>query len=433
MPTPTLLRPDAPDAPDATPAPPARSAWLTTLYYTHGWDHGGHLRIFAITREWVRQGAEVHFVALRFERDDPAKTGAYLRRLVDERIITGFDEVVLRHPRLRGKLARGALLPAARDLILGPERREILDALDAVDRRVAPELYVYGARHLLFAIPHLRRRAAVAVDWGDFYGLYHRRLLRAAVDRRDPRLAARALWNIADSGLTERHYSRQADVNVFVSPVDAGELARAAGPRAVVRTVPNGIRGRPVTRPPARTPGRLIFTGVMDFTPNHYSALWFIERVLPHVVARRPDVTFVVAGSNPRPELRALAGPNVEVTGWVDDMGAELGRSALYVAPMTSGSGFKNKVVEALAAGLNVVGTRYAFEFLPDDLRALFTAADDPRRLADAVVAALDEPAANDAAVARFWELARDQYDWTAVAARFAAAVRPSPRAAARR
>lgn len=418
----TLGSPDAATSAD----PPARSVWLTTLYYNHGWDHGGHLRIFAIAREWVRRGAEVRFIALRFERDDPRVTRAYLERLVAERIITGFDELVLRHPVVRGKLARGALVPALRDVVLGPERRAMLADLEAIARQTAPDLFVYAARHLLFAIPHLRRHAPVVVDWGDFYGLYHRRLLGAAVGRRDLRLAVRSLWNMADSGLTERRYSRAADVNVFVSPVDAQALARVAGPPAVVRTVANGIGQRPERATGPRTPGRLIFTGVMDFPPNHYAAVWFIQHVLPHVVARRPDVRFVVAGSNPQPGLRALAGPNVEVTGWVDDMRAELARSALYVAPMTSGSGFKNKVVEALAAGLHVVGTSYAFEFLPDRLRALFTPADDPERLADAVVAALENPAGNDQTVERFWQLAGDEYDWGHIADRFAAAVQPA-------
>lgn len=394
---------------------------MVTLYYTHGWNHGNHLRIFAFTREWVRRGCEVHFVAVRFQRDDPAKTRAYLEGLREARIITGFDEVVLPHPRVRGKVARAALFPRARDLILAPERRPVLRQLDEVARAVRPELFVYSARHLLFSVPRMRRYAPVAVDWTDSWALYNARNARVAIANRRWLEAGGAAWRALDIGLEERHYSRRADQNVFVSPVDARVHARLAGAR--VQTVGNGIREHYAPRPRDYAPRRLIFTGAMEFPPNHEAALWFIRQVLPHVVAVAPDVRFVVAGANPLPELRALAGEHVEVTGFVEDIRAEIAKSALYVAPLVSGSGFKNKVIEALAAGLNVVGTSLAFEFLRPELRALFRAADDPRGLAKVVLAALADPAGNQAAVDEFWARAGDEFEWDAVAGQLATAV----------
>jgi glycosyltransferase involved in cell wall biosynthesis len=399
--------------------------WLVTLYYTHGWEHGAHLRTFAVAREWVRRGAEVHFVGLEFEHTDASLPEAYLRRLRDEGVITGFDRIRLRHPAVRGKLARGVLHPRLRDVVMGPERRAMATELDAVARRVAPDLFVYTDRHLLFASRRLRRYAPVAIDWKDSWRLQSDRAMRDALRRGSRREALRRWFDGRDFGLEEGYYGARADHNLLVSPVDAAALARDAGPGARVHTVANGIRAAVVPPPADRTPGRLIFTGAMDFPPNRDSARWFAEQVMPLVVTQRPNTRFVIAGSGPGAELRALTGPHIEVTGWVDDMRAELARSALYVAPMTAGSGFKNKVVEALAAGRNVVGTTLAFEFLPERLRALFAPADDPARLADAVVAALDDPPGNDAAVSRFWQLAGDEFDWARVADRFAAAVHP--------
>ena len=294
--------------------------------------------------------------------------------------------------------------------------------LDEIARALRPDVFVYTARHLLFALPRLRRYAPVVVDWTDSWALQHARYMRAALAERRWRAAGGAAWNTLEHGIQERHFSRRADHNVFVSPVDAAVHARYA--RTPTRTVGNGIREHfaPAARP--RDPDRLIFTGAMDFPPNHQAAVWFIRHVLPRVVAAAPSVRFVVAGSGPLPELRALAGEHVEVTGYVNDMRAEMARSALYVAPLVSGSGFKNKVVEALAAGLNVVGTTMAFEFLDARLRSLFRASDDPSALADTVLAALRDPAGNDANVQRFWRLAGDEFEWERVADRFAAAVK---------
>ena len=394
-----------------------------TLNYRHGWGHGAHLRTFSIAREWVRRGAEVHFIALESERTDPALPEPYLTRLRDEQVITGFDRLRQRHPRLRGKLARSVMHPLARDVMLGPERRAMIAELDVLARRISPSAFVFTDRHVLFAAMHLRRYAPVTVDWKDSLRLQWARGVRTAVHRREWSLAATGLFEAWEAGLEERYYGLRTDHNVVVSPVDAAMMTRMLGPTAVVHTIANGIRHRPTTPTGRREPNRLIFTGAMDFRPNFEAAEWFIQRVLPRIVARRPEVRFVVAGANPWPGLRALVGPNVEVTGWVDDMQAELARSALYVAPMISGSGFKNKVVEALAAGTHVVGTRFAFEFLPEGLRSLFAPADHPDRLADVVLHALDDPAGNDATVARFWQLARDDYDWARVAEYFARAI----------
>ncbi|GJG87927.1 hypothetical protein tb265_31080 [Gemmatimonadetes bacterium T265] len=404
-------------------APPPRSVWLVTLYYAHGWEHGSHLRTFAIARDWVRRGAAVHFVAVEFDHTDPTLPGPYLERLRAERVITGFDRLRLRHTWFRGKVARAVLHPAARDVALGPERRGMIASLDAVTRTVAPDAFVITDPHLLFAAPHLRRYAPVTIDWKDSHTLQYARAQRGALRRRDWREAASLQFRTWESALYERYYGRRADHNVLVSPVDAAEMARVIGSAATVHTVANGIRARPTPTAVVHEPDRLIFTGTMDFGPNHHSALWFIREVLPRVVARRSGVRFVVAGTNPAPELRALAGPNVEVTGWVDDMRGELARSALYVAPMVEGSGFKNKVVEALAAGVCVVGTSMAFEFLPDRLRTLFSAADDPEGLAAVILDVLDRPSENAATVAEFWRRAGDEYEWGQVAERFAGVV----------
>ena len=306
--------------------------------------------------------------------------------------------------------------------------------LDSLARAISPDAFVFTDTHLLFAAAHLRRYASVTVDWKDSFALQYARSVRSALDRRDWRHVAARLLDRYEAMLQERYYGSQTDRNVFVSPVDAASMARLLGSSATVRTLPNGLRIPPTAQPrEPRDPNRLIFTGAMDYEPNHYSAMWFINEVLPLVVAHRPAVRFVVAGSNPRPELLALVGPHVEVTGWVDDMRAEIARSALYVAPMTSGSGFKNKVVEALAAGTSVVGTAYGFEFLPDALRDLFDAADSPSHLADIVLRAMADPDRNSATVTRFWDLARNEYDWAHVADRFAELVRNAGAGAAPR
>ena len=127
----------------------------------------------------------------------------------------------------------------------------------------------------------------------------------------------------------------------------------------------NGIEMGPEPPRVAKDPARLIFTGQHELPAQLPGRPLVHRRGAPTHRQERPEVTFVVAGRNPVPALQARAGGRVAILGSVDDMGAEIARSALYVAPLVSGGGFKNKVLEAIANGTYLAGTRMAVEFLP--------------------------------------------------------------------
>jgi glycosyltransferase involved in cell wall biosynthesis len=128
----------------------------------------------------------------------------------------------------------------------------------------------------------------------------------------------------------------------------------------------------------------------------------------------RPEVRFVVAGRDPHPELLRRACPQVVVTGEVPSLREEMARSALYVAPLRSGCGFKNKVIEALAAGTFVAGTRMATEFLPRNLRDALPTGDTPQALAERVLTFLKTPADFDRFLPSLMKIVADEYTWAA-------------------
>ncbi|MCU1460286.1 MAG: glycosyl transferase group 1 family protein [Acidimicrobiales bacterium] len=153
----------------------------------------------------------------------------------------------------------------------------------------------------------------------------------------------------------ERVHYLQCDRVVVVSDADAALLQRTIpGGRFVA--VPNGVELGP--EPPAdRAAAVLGFHGALSTPANADAAIRLARQVLPRVRRRMPGATAVLIGRDPLPRVRALAGDHVTVTGAVDDIPAALAGVTVYVAPIDQGRGIRNKVLEAMAAGLPVVAT----------------------------------------------------------------------------
>jgi sugar transferase (PEP-CTERM/EpsH1 system associated) len=139
----------------------------------------------------------------------------------------------------------------------------------------------------------------------------------------------------------------------------ASEHDKASFGTANVEVVPNGVdAGAFAPDLAARRAGAIVFSGTMSYPPNIAAARWFAEECFPLVRQAVPDATFVIAGAAPTRELRELAKrPGIVVTGFVQSMPDTLNQATVAVAPMQSGAGIQNKILEAMACGLPLVTT----------------------------------------------------------------------------
>ena len=108
----------------------------------------------------------------------------------------------------------------------------------------------------------------------------------------------------------------------------------------------------------------IVFTGGFLHAPNVDAARWLVGEIMPRLRAMHPGVRLRIVGADPRGALRGLASADVEITGWVPSLAAELARAAVVVAPLRVGGGQRMKVFEALAAGKAVVTTARGAEGL---------------------------------------------------------------------
>ena len=205
----------------------------------------------------------------------------------------------------------------------------------------------------------------------------------------------------------ERQAAAAADAVLFVSRAEA-ELFRRLAPEAASRTgyVDNGVDiehfSPSLTFPdPFGERPAIVFTGAMDYRPNVEAMTWFVGQVLPRLRTHPTAPCLWIVGSKPSRAVRALAGPDVRVTGWVPDVRPYLSHARVVVAPLQIARGIQNKVLEAMAMGAAVVVTPQAREGLDrcrDD--ELLTAA-TPAAFADAVSCILGGEAGQVGARAR--------------------------------
>ncbi|MCG2582826.1 glycosyltransferase [Massilia sp. TS11] len=107
----------------------------------------------------------------------------------------------------------------------------------------------------------------------------------------------------------------------------------------------------------------LCFIGSSEHTPNRDAIRWFLANVWPQAHARHPDLMFRVIGKTDAAERAHYESfPNVEVLGWVDDIGAALKRFRASVAPLRYGAGIKGKVGTSLINGIPCIASRVAVE-----------------------------------------------------------------------
>jgi glycosyltransferase involved in cell wall biosynthesis len=179
---------------------------------------------------------------------------------------------------------------------------------------------------------------------------------------------------------------RATDETWVVTESEAAQVV-ADAPEAKTRVIPNIHEIEPHV-PPAESRSGVLFVGGFEHPPNCDAAIRLVRKVMPLVWAAIGDVRVTIVGSHPPPEVRVLASPLVDVTGWVDDLEPLLRSNRLLVAPLSYGAGLKGKVTQALAAGLPVVTTPIGAEGLDATGDDQILVGGDARELAGHVVRA---------------------------------------------
>ncbi len=235
-------------------------------------------------------------------------------------------------------------------------------------------------------------RAKLVLDQHNAVHLIPRRLaadttnpLKRLILRREARVMARY----------EAKICRQFDHTVWVTALDrqaVDSLPAEASSRQAASTVIPICTDPPAVQPFSGADGRrrITFLGGLHWPPNAEGILWFAQAIFPQIVAACPNTALTVIGQRPP---AGLAGPGVEITGYVSDLTPYLAETAVFLVPLRAGGGMRVKILDAWSWGLPVVSTTIGAEGIETRHGENILIADTPAEFAQAVIQVLENPA----------------------------------------
>jgi polysaccharide biosynthesis protein PslH len=208
-----------------------------------------------------------------------------------------------------------------------------------------------------------------------------------------------------------RYEEKAADFFDHLTIISAQDKSQFTFPAAKnIHIVSNGISNDFFTYG-AETEKRydLVFVGNMSYLPNIESVEYLVRQVMPLLPH---EVRLLIAGTSPAPAVLHLASENIHISGWVEDIRQSYAEAKIFVAPMWSGTGQQNKILEAMAMGIPCITTKVvnnAIGAMPNEEIVL---AETPEEFAFAIQKLLADPTSYTKISTNAKIFVKQKFDW---------------------
>ncbi len=153
----------------------------------------------------------------------------------------------------------------------------------------------------------------------------------------------------------------------------------------------------------------IVFVGNMSYLPNIEAAEYIIHQILPQL---NSDIKVLLAGAQPSPRIHNLAGPHVHVSGWMDDIRVAYASGKIFVAPMWTGTGQQNKILEAMAMGIPCITTHVVNNAILATENEEILLAETDKEFTNAILKLLSDAQLYDKLSVKSRRFVRENYDW---------------------
>jgi len=215
----------------------------------------------------------------------------------------------------------------------------------------------------------------------------------------------------------EKRLYKAFDTRIVISPFDK-DILESYLPDSNFFVIPQGVDTNYFTKTDIEEDfPSLAFEGNFANPHNGAAIIHFYNNIYPLIQQRIPEVKLYIIGSNAPSEVLKLASDkSVIVTGYVEDIRPYLAKSSIALAPMISGTGVKNKILEAMAMSKPVVSTSMGIHGIDATPEENIIIADEPVEFGNRVVELLNNAKLREKLSCQGRKLVESKYSWERMA-----------------
>ena len=136
------------------------------------------------------------------------------------------------------------------------------------------------------------------------------------------------------------------DASTIISDFDKSQIANENENLAVVS---NGVDTHYFTASSKEKKYDLLFCGNLSYLPNKNAVIFLCEKIAPLLIEKMPTIKINIVGGNSAADFKKYASNHVHFAGWVEDVRTAYDETKLFVAPLFTGAGLQNKLLEAMS------------------------------------------------------------------------------------
>lgn len=179
-----------------------------------------------------------------------------------------------------------------------------------------------------------------------------------------------------------------------------------------IKVIPNGVDPEYYKPKDIEKEFDLLFTGNMNYQPNIDAGLIIIEQIYPILKSKLPEIKIGIAGNTQNAQILNAANKNIIIIPKVLDMRDMYARTKVYIAPMFTGAGLQNKLLEAMSMRIPCVAselTNLSLKATPEEDIIVASSIND---LANASLQLLESPSRQKEIGKKGQDFIHKNYSW---------------------
>lgn len=227
-------------------------------------------------------------------------------------------------------------------------------------------------------------------------------------------------WEVRKVRTYESYVASRAALSIVVSETDRDQLKEIC-PTAQIVVVPNGVDLEQFSEVGPTHSGIVVFTGTLSYLPNIEAVNIIVREIFPKVKALAPQARFRIVGRTPPESMLKSVQKGVEIIPNVPDIRPYIAEADVVIVPLTSGSGTRIKILEAMGMGKAIVSTSKGAEGLDVKDGYDIVIRDRVDEFAKAVAYLLDQPSTRASLGHNARLTAEQRYSYNSLASHLAA------------